>query len=110
MVTTVAGDGVPAVLTDKPQFADDRPALNARFEALNGLAVDPMGLVWVADRTHARMYSPTTNTVSTACSDQGTHQQPVEFGDSLAIAVSDGKIFVVDNGANQIIRLTPQLD
>ena len=35
-VTTAAGDGVPAVSIDKPEFADDRPALNARFEAING--------------------------------------------------------------------------
>jgi sugar lactone lactonase YvrE len=109
-VTTAAGDGVPAVPTDTPQFADDRPALNARFEAVNGIAVDATGIVWVADRTHVRMYSPVTNTVSTACSDGGTHQQPVKFEDAVAIAVSDGKIFVVDNGANKIILLTPQPD
>jgi sugar lactone lactonase YvrE len=109
-VTTAAGDGVPAVPTDTPQFADDRPALNARFEAVNGIAVDATGIVWVADRTHVRMYSPVTNTVSTACSDRGTHQQPVKFEDAVAIAVSDGKIFVVDNGANKIILLTPQPD
>jgi len=115
-VTTVAGDGVPAVPTDKSQFVDDIPALNARFETINGIAVDRTGLVWIADATHVRMYSPFTNAVSTVCSDQGTHQQPIEFKDALAIAILDQtnilerKILVVDNGANQIIQLTSHRD
>jgi DNA-binding beta-propeller fold protein YncE len=109
-VTTAAGDGVPAVPTDKPEFSDDRPALSARFESVNGVAIDPTGIVRVADGTHVRMYSPHTNTVSTACSDPGTHQLPIEFNDALAIVVSEGGIFVVDNGSHQIIRLTPHLD
>jgi outer membrane lipoprotein-sorting protein len=94
----------------------DIPALNARFESVNGLALDPTGIVWVADGTHMRIYSPITNTVSTACSDRGTHQQPIEFEDALAIAILDGKtildrkIHVVDNGANKIMVLTPQQD
>ena len=45
MVTTVAGDGVPAVPTDEAQFADARPALSARFERPSGLAVDSTGMV-----------------------------------------------------------------
>jgi streptogramin lyase len=101
---------VPAVSTDKPQFADDRPALSARFEAVNGLAVDPTGIVWVADRTHVRMYSPLTNTVSTACFESGNPPTACRVGDALAVAVSSGEIFVADSGANQIIRLTPQPD
>jgi NHL repeat len=109
-VTTAAGDGVPAVSTDNPEFADDRPALNARFESIAGIAVDPTGIVWVADGTHVRMYSPITNTVSTACSDQGTHQQPIAFQDAVAIAFLKGNILVVDNGANQIIQLAPHPD
>jgi DNA-binding beta-propeller fold protein YncE len=109
-VSTVAGDGVPAVSTDKPEFVDDRPALNARFEAINGIAVASSGLGWVADGTHVRMYSPITGTVSTACSDRGTHQQPIEFQDAVAIAILGNNILVVDNGANQIIQLTPQPD
>jgi DNA-binding beta-propeller fold protein YncE len=109
-VATAAGDGVPAVPTDKPEFADGRPALNARFEAISGIAIDPTGTAWVADGTHVRMYSPITNTVSTACSDQGTHQQPIEFQDAVAIAFLKGNILVVDNGANQIILLTPHPD
>ncbi len=110
MVTTVAGDGVPALPYDKPQFADDRPALNARFELVSGLAVDPTGIVWLADGTHVRMYSPFTNTVSTACSDKG-HQHPIEFVYATGIAFWEGNILVVDGpvGAapNQIIQLTP---
>ncbi len=115
-VTTAAGDGVLAVPSDKSQFVDDIPALNARFESVNGIAIDATGLVWIADATHVRMYSPIANTVSTACSDQGTHQQPIEFQDALAITILAGttildrKVLVVDNGANQIIQLTPHLD
>jgi DNA-binding beta-propeller fold protein YncE len=114
-VTTVAGDGVPAVPTDKPQFADRRPALNARFEAPGDLVVDPAGMVWVADVTHVRMYSPITNTVSTACSDRGTHQQPIEFGGALGggalgIALLGENILVADSEKNQIFLLTPQAD
>jgi DNA-binding beta-propeller fold protein YncE len=110
VVTTAAGDGVAAVPTDTPQFADNRPALNARFEVVNGLAIDPTGLIWVADGTHVRMFSPLTSTVFTACSDQGTHQEPIEFDDALALAVFDGTIIVVDNGANKIMLLTPRPD
>jgi DNA-binding beta-propeller fold protein YncE len=108
LVTTAAGDGVPAVPTDQPQFADNIPALNARFEAAIGVAIDPTGVVWVADYTHVRMYSPITNTVSTARSDQGSHP-PIEFepGGAVAIAILDKDILVVDQTANKIIRLTP---
>jgi NHL repeat len=109
-VTTVAGDGVRAVPTDKPQFADRLPALNARFEVPGSLVVDPAGMVWVADGTHVRMYSPITNTVSTACSDRGAHQQPIEFGDARDIALLGENILVVDDVANQIFLLTPQAD
>jgi hypothetical protein len=101
---------VPAVSSDSPQFADNRPALSARFEELNDVAVDPNGIVWVADGSHVRMYSPVLNTVSTACSDRGAHQQPVEFEEAVAIAVSEEKIFVADAGANKIILLTAQPD
>jgi DNA-binding beta-propeller fold protein YncE len=77
MVTTLAGDGVPAVPTDEAQFADERPALHARFERPSRLAIDQTtGIVWVTDGSHLRMYSPLTNTVSTACSDP-THVQGV---------------------------------
>jgi DNA-binding beta-propeller fold protein YncE len=107
LVTTVAGDGVPAVASDPAQFADERPALQARFERPLGLAIDETGLLWVADRTHVRMYSP-TNTVSTVCSDSMTHQQPIKFANAKGIAISKGKIFVVDD--NQIKVLTPQPD
>jgi NHL repeat-containing protein len=110
MVSTVAGDGVPAVPTDAAQFADGRPALGARFERPTGLAIDPMGTVWVADGTHVRMYVPLTNTVFTACSDTMQHQQPIKFKSAIGITLSRGKIFVVDAGANQIMRLTPRAD
>jgi NHL repeat. len=109
-VSTAAGDGVPAVPADKSEFVDNRPALNAHFESASGIAVDPTGTVWIADGTHVRIYSPITGTVSTACSDRGTHQQPIEFRDAEAIALLGNNILVVDNGANQIIQLTPQPD
>lgn len=108
LVTTVAGDGVPAVPTDEAQYADERPALHARFERPRGLAVDPAGTVWVADRTYVRMYSPLTNTVSTVCSDSVHHQQPIKFENACGITVSEGKIFVID--ANEIMLLTPHED
>jgi DNA-binding beta-propeller fold protein YncE len=105
-VTTVAGDGVPAVPTDEAQFADERPALGARFARPAGLAVDSMGTVWVADGHHVRMYSPLTNTVYTACSDAG-HGQPIKFELATGIALFQGKIFVCDARANKILRLSP---
>jgi len=108
-VVTIAGDGVPAVKTDKPQFVDDRPALSARFESITGIAVDSKGIVWVADGSHVRMYSLIKNTVSTACSDK-EHQQPIEFDYAGSIAVSGDKIYVVDSVANKIILLTPNPD
>jgi DNA-binding beta-propeller fold protein YncE len=110
MVSTVAGDGVPAVPTDAAQFADGRPALGARFERPTSLAIDQMGTVWVADGTHVRMYVPLANAVFTACSDTMQHQQPIKFKGATGIALSQGKIFVVDSGANQIMRLTPHED
>jgi hypothetical protein len=109
-VTTVAGDGVPAVPTDEAQFADARPALGARFERPAGLAVDSMGTVWVADGHHVRMYSPLTNTVYTACSDTMQHRQPIKFESATGIALFQGKIFVSDAGANKILRLSPKED
>jgi DNA-binding beta-propeller fold protein YncE len=110
MVSTVAGDGVPAVPTDQAQFADGRPALGARFERPTSLAIDPMGTVWVADGAHVRMYVPLANAVFTACSDTMQHQQPIKFKRATGIALSQGKIFVVDSGSNQIMRLTPRDD
>jgi DNA-binding beta-propeller fold protein YncE len=108
MVTTLAGDGVPAVPSDQAQFADGRPALHARFERPSSLAVDQAGTVWVSDHTHVRMYSPLANTVSTACSDSGHHQEPIKFSRAHSIAISEGKIFVVDS--NKIMLLTPHED
>jgi hypothetical protein len=55
------------------------------------------------------MYSPLSNTVSTACSDQGLHQQPIKFNSAFAgIALSAGKILVA--AANQVLALTPHED
>ena len=54
------------------------------------------------------MYSPLTNTVSTACSDERLHQKPIKFEHAKGIAVSAGKIFVVDS--NKIMLLTPHED
>ena len=110
MVTTVAGDGVPAVPTDEAQFADARPALSARFERPSGLAVDSTGMVWVADGHHVRMFHLLTNTVYTACSDTMQHQQPIKFENATGIALFQGKIFVADAGANKILRLSPKND
>ena len=109
VVTTVAGNGIAASPTDPSQFLDGRPALQASFEGPFGLAVDPSGMVWVADGSHVRMYSPLSNTVSTACSDQGLHQQPIKFNNAFAgIALSGGKILV--SASNQILALTPHED
>lgn len=108
MVTTLAGDGVPAVPGDHAQFADGRPALSARFERPSGVAVDHTGTVWVSDGTHVRMYSPLANTVSTACSDSGRHQKPLKFTSISSIAISEGKIFVA--AANRIMLVTPHED
>jgi DNA-binding beta-propeller fold protein YncE len=108
MVTTLAGDGVAAVPTDHVQFADGRPALQARFERPSGLAVDQAGTVWVSDRSHVRMYFPLANTVATACTDSGSHQEPLKFTNATSIALSGDKIFVVDG--NKIVRLTPHED
>jgi len=108
VVTTVAGDGTAASPTDSSEFLDNRPALQARFERPSGLAVDPSGMVWIADGSHVRMYSPLANTVSTVCSDRRLHQQPIKFDRALGIAVLGGKVFVVD--ANRIRILTPHED
>jgi sugar lactone lactonase YvrE len=107
-VTTVAGDGVPAVSTDAVQFADKRPALQARFERPNGVAVDESGMVWVTDGAHLRMYHPRSNLVFTACSDQRLHQKPIEFGHTGGVALSGGKIFVATGG--KVMVLTPHDD
>jgi DNA-binding beta-propeller fold protein YncE len=101
MVTTLAGEGVPAVPTDAAQFADV-PAMHARFERPLGVAVDQAGTVWVADGTHVRMYFPTTNIVSTALSD---HLEPIKFEHAFGIAISQGKIFVTSG--SKIMVLTP---
>jgi hypothetical protein len=54
------------------------------------------------------MYNPRSNTVFTACSDQRLHQQPIKFGRAGGIALSGGKIFVVDSG--KVMLLTPHED
>ncbi len=107
-VTTVAGDGVPALATDPAQFADRRPALQARFQRPSGVAVDPSGTVWIGDGSHVRIYSPFDQTVSTVCSDRRLHQQPIRFDNVTGIAVARGKIYVVD--ANRLVLLTPHED
>ena len=66
-------------------------------------------MVWVADGSHVRMYSPLSNTVSTACSDQGLHQQPIKVDKAFAgIALLGAKILVA--AANKILALTPHAD
>jgi DNA-binding beta-propeller fold protein YncE len=107
-VTTIAGDGVPAVPTDAAQFADNRPALQARFERPTGIAVDETGKVWVTDGAHLRMYQPRSGLVFTACSDQRLHQQPVTFTRTAGIALSKGNIFVIDAG--KVMLVTPHQD
>jgi len=101
MVTTIAGDGVPAVPTDAAQFADV-PAMHARFERPLGVAVDQAGTVWVADGTHVRMYFPTTNMVSTAVS---THLEPIKFEHAFGIAVLQGKIFVANGSKIMVLTM-----
>jgi DNA-binding beta-propeller fold protein YncE len=109
MVTTVAGNGIAASPADQSQFLDGRPALQASFEGPFGLAVDPTGMVWVADGSHVRMYSPLSDTVSTVCSDKLVHLQPIKFdGAFVGIALSGGKILVT--ASNKILALTPQED
>ena len=109
VVTTIAGNGIAASPGDPSQFLDGLPALQATFEGPFGLAVDPSGMVWVADGTHVRMYSPLSNTVSTACSDQGLHRQPIKFKNAFGgIALAGGKILVA--ASNQILALTPHED
>ena len=108
IVTTVAGDGGPPGPNDAAQFADGQPALQARFERPRGIAVDESGMVWVTDAKHLRMYHPRSNLVFTACSDP-QHRKPIEFsGGASGIALSGGKIFVVDNG--RVMLLTPHAD
>lgn len=106
-VSTLAGDGVPAIPTDAAQVADERPALQARFERPSDLAIDQAGTVWITDGTHLRFYSPLRNTVSTACSDQ-RHERPIAFERMEGIALSEGRIFVVDG--NKVLVLTPHPD
>jgi DNA-binding beta-propeller fold protein YncE len=106
MVTTVAGNG--AAPSDPTQFLSDQPALEASFEGPFGIAIDQAGLVWIADGSHVRIYSPLTNTVSTACSDR-LHQQPITFENAFGgIALSSGKILVV--AFSKVIALAPHED
>jgi hypothetical protein len=84
-----------------------QPALQARFERPRGIAVDERGVVWVTDVKHLRMYDPRSNLVFTACSDP-EHRKPIEFGAATGLALSGGKIFVVDHG--RVMLLTPHED
>jgi DNA-binding beta-propeller fold protein YncE len=106
-VTTVAGDGEAPGPNDAAQFADGQPALRARFERPRSIAVDETGMVWVTDNKHLRMYHPRSNLVFTACSDP-QHRKPIEFGAATGLALSGGKIFVVDHG--RVMLLTPHED
>lgn len=108
LVTTLAGDGVPVDPDDASRFLDGQPALQARFERPWGLAIDAYGTVFIGDGSHVRMYSPIANTVSTACSDPGTHHNPIKFDGAKGLAIADGKILVVDG--DKISRLTPHED
>jgi hypothetical protein len=38
------------------------------------------------------------------------HQQPIKFESATGNALFGGKIFVVDSGANKILRLSPKED
>ena len=59
----------------------------------------------VADGTYVRMYFPLTNIVSIACSDH-MRREPIKFELARGIAISQGKIFVLDG--SKIMVLTPR--
>ena len=89
-------------------FGTNVPSRKWRSELRTAPFTDQTGMVWVTDSTHLRMYHPRSNTVFTACSDQRFHQQPIKFGRAGGIALSEGKIFVVDSG--KVMLLTAHED
>lgn len=107
MVTTFSGEGTRG-------FADG-PRGTARFYYPNGVAVDAMGVVYVADasNTRVRRVSP-GGTVTTLAGDEvGGYADAIgteaRFNSPRAIAVGPGGwVYVADYGNSRIRAIAPQ--
>lgn len=99
VVRRVSGGSVTLIAGSLPQPGNVNGAASiARFNYPYGVAVDSAGNVYVAETTQVRRITP-AGVVSTVAS-----------GYSLASGIAvgpDGNLYVADNGAGQVYRVTP---
>lgn len=106
-VTTVAGTG--------HQGSQDGPALSASFSGPHALVVDASGIVYIADRLNRLIRKLTPDgQVSTLAGNISINQavdgsgSAASFGGPLGLALdASGNLFVADQGAGLIRKVTP---
>ena len=106
VISTVAGDGTAAY------SGDQVPATQASLAGPSGVALDPDGVLYVADTFNSRIRSvdPTTGQIATVAGDGGTYryQGPEEpnspsISRPAAIAVGgDGRVYLTDSDSHLI--------
>ena len=99
-VSTVAGDGAAAFV--------DGPVLLASFNAPQGLAVSPAGVIYVADAGNNRVRQIAKGLVSTLCgSSAGWADGPpgtARFAYPTGVAIGPAGDVIVADEVNQVIR------
>jgi len=107
-ISTVAGSGTPGF------SGDDGPAVSAQVRSPNGLAVDPVGNLYIADTGNhvVRKVSPTgvistvAGTGSAGFSGDGGLATAAQLNSPYGVAVdSAGTLFVTDSNNNRVRRV-----
>jgi uncharacterized protein (TIGR03437 family) len=112
VISTVAGNGINA------STGDGGPALNASFHP-NGLTVDLLGNIYIADQTHNRIRKVDTNGIITTVAGTGATQFSGDGGlavnatvyisanhDGLAVDAL-GNLYIADDGHHRIRKVAP---
>jgi uncharacterized protein (TIGR03437 family) len=110
IITTVAGNGSPT--SPLNPLGDGGPATVASLDEPKGVAVDANGYIYIADTDNCLIRVVEPNGIITTIAGYGSPGWTGDGGAALAaqltfpsgVAVSNGKIYVADNG-NQVIRL-----
>jgi len=93
VITTIAGNGTPGF------SGDGGPATSAQFATPLGLAVDPTGSLYVADRDNSRVRKVANGVITTAASSAQPVSVALDAVDNLYVSgASSGQIGKVTNG------------
>jgi sugar lactone lactonase YvrE len=109
-ISTVAGSGVPG-------FAGETgPALAARFQVPNGIAVDGSGNVYVADMFNNRVRRITSAGAISTVAGNGEFSGPTPAGAATSVALpspsgvaldNSGNLYVSSEALQRVFRVTP---